>query len=101
MATEKKAMIPISQDNDSEPLWNKELLSHNLHFASSVVNGNPVSMLPRHRPIRSVHARSTSTNQIHEGTGISESGDSEAQSDTRAHTYTDTITYCNKIEYII
>ena len=68
--------VPISQMRSSAPLLNKGLFIQELHFISSGLNGIPINMPPRHRPISSVHARSTSTNQIQDGAAASDSTDS-------------------------
>ena len=75
--------VPISHIRGSAPLLNKGLFIQELHLFSSGVNGIPISMPPRHRPISSVHACSTSTNQIQEGgAGVSKLADSTAAAQT-------------------
>jgi hypothetical protein len=68
---EPSCNVPKSKVNDSMPLLNRGLVIQCSESRSSHTIGEPISMPPRHRPIRSEQARSTSTNQTHDGEGLS------------------------------
>ena len=84
----KHYLVPISQFSGSAPLLNSTLFINERHLISSGVWGIPIIMPPRHRPISSVQARSTSISHVHDGAAVSVSGDSIAATEQTSREFT-------------